>query len=305
MVGFKSGLTGTDDKNRPPPNFSGNSQPGEGVADERTFTGRMALLRDLRALWKQPHGKPAIMLTGQRRIGKTTLLHKIQRDGLENCKLLPVYISVQDCDGEYDFLDEVARKTTEALNILLGSAHLSQPSASEERSKIAPAILDEKHPRADFKSFLLDLRKKLAGWRFLLMLDEADLIPSQNLGTLPGFLRGLMQGPEYPTLLLFCGTYKLKRMGWDYNSILFNTVHEFTVTYMSETESAEVLEKPARGILEFDPLVLRDAYRLTRGQPLLLLLLGEMLSANLTKQCWVAWHWNPDKVREEGMDSKV
>lgn len=228
---------------------------GEGFVGDETFVGRGELLRDLHMLWKQPGGKPAVMLVGQRRIGKTTLLNKIKRDGLGECGLLPIMVSIQDCDGEYDFLQEVARKTAQQLSI-------------------AEPVLDRNQPRADFKSFVYGLNKPLAGRRFLLMLDEADLLPGQHLGTLPGFLRGMMQSPDYPTLLLFCGTYNLKRMGREYDSILFNTVHEFTVSYLTETESAELLVKPARGILEFDPLTLREAHRLTHGQPLLLQLLG-------------------------------
>lgn len=46
---------------------------------------------------------------------------------------------------------------------------------------------------------------------------------------------------------------------------------------MNESESAEVLEKPARGILEYDPAALAEAYRQTRGQPLLLQSIGAAL----------------------------
>jgi hypothetical protein len=87
----------------------------------------------------------------------------------------------------------------------------------------------------------------------------------------------LMQDPEYPTRLLFCGTHALRHMSHDYVSILFNTAQFRTVTYMTQFESAEVLEKPSRDILEFDPAVLHEAYRLTRGQPLLLQSLGATL----------------------------
>jgi hypothetical protein len=66
-------------------------------------------------------------------------------------------------------------------------------------------------------------------------------------------------------------------MSHDYVSILFNTAQFRTVTYMTQSESAEVLEKPSRDILEFDPAVLHEAYRLTRGQPLLLQSLGATL----------------------------
>ncbi len=125
---------------------------------------------------------------------------------------------------------------------------------------------------------LKDARKPLGRKRFLLMLDEADLIPERHLGDLlPGFLRALMQEPQYPTVLLFCGTTRLKAMGREYFSILFNTAQFRTVSYLTAGESAEVLEKPARGVLEYAPAILADAWRLTRGQPLLLQLIGANL----------------------------
>ncbi|GAB0148817.1 hypothetical protein McPS_15570 [Marichromatium sp. PS1] len=110
------------------------------------------------------------------------------------------------------------------------------------------------------------------------MVDEADLMPERRLGELlPGFLRALMQGPRYPVVLLFCGTTRLHAMARDYFSILFNTAQFRTVSYLTEAESAEVLTKPADGILEYDPSVLAEGYQLTRGQPLLLQLIGATL----------------------------
>jgi hypothetical protein len=73
-------------------------------------------------------------------------------------------------------------------------------------------------------------------------------------------------------------------MARDYFSILFNTAQFRTVSYLTEEESAEVLEKPAREILEYDPAVLADACRLTRGQPLLLQMLGAALIDRFNEQ---------------------
>ena len=66
-------------------------------------------------------------------------------------------------------------------------------------------------------------------------------------------------------------------MGRDYDSILFNTAQVYRVSYLTEAESAEVLTRPARGILEYDPAALAQAYRLSRGQPLVLQSLGATL----------------------------
>lgn len=232
---------------------------GEGLGEDRTFVGREDLLHWLRGLWLQPQGKPSVALVGQRRIGKTSLLNKISRDGLPDTGLLPVLVNVQAQTGDYDFLNTVARGMAEPLGI-------------------AKPGLDRANPYPDFKDFLLGLRLDLTGRRFLLMLDEADLIPQRGLGEdLPGFLRGLMQEPQYPVLLLFCGTHALKHFGREYYSILFNTAQFRTVSYMSQTESAQVLQKPAAEWLEYDPAVLEEAFRLTKGQPLLLQSLGAKL----------------------------
>jgi len=232
---------------------------GEGLGSDRVFVGRTDLIDWLRGLWLQPDGKPAVVLVGQRRIGKTSLLNKVVRDGLPGTGLLPIAINMQGVGSEYDFLSEAAGQMADLLE---------HPAPD----------LDRAEPYAAFKVFLKDARGPLGPRRFLLMLDEADLIPERRLGDLlPGFLRALMQEPQYPTVLLFCGTTRLKAMGRDYFSILFNTAQFRTVSYLTAGESAEVLEKPARGILEYDPAILADAYRLTRGQPLLLQLIGANL----------------------------
>nr|VFJ64854.1 MAG: hypothetical protein BECKFW1821C_GA0114237_100658 [Candidatus Kentron sp. FW] len=234
-------------------------QVGEGLGSDLTFVGRSELLGELRDLWRQPHGKPSVVLVGQRRIGKTSLLNKIKRDGLDGVYLHPLVVNIQGVTSPYDFLKEVATGMAEVVDV-------EKP------------VLHRDEPYADFKEFIFDLAPKLVGWRFLLMLDEADLIPQQHLGDLmPGFLRTLMQDTRYPTLLLFCGTHTLKRLGREYDSILFNTAQVRTVSYMSEAESREVLEKPARGILEFAPAALERAYHYTRGQPLLLQMIGMTL----------------------------
>ncbi|VFM96540.1 MAG: Protein kinase domain-containing protein [Candidatus Kentron sp. G] len=235
-------------------------QVGEGIGSDLTFVGRSELLGELRSLWRQPHGKPAVVLVGQRRIGKTSLLNKIRRDGLAETQLYPLVVDIQGTTSAYAFLNEVARNMAEAIE-------MQRP------------VLRPEEPYADFTDFLLDMAPKLAGWRFLLMLDEADLLARQHLGIfMPGFLRTLMQEPQYPTLLLFCGTHALKRIGREYDSILFNTARAWrTVGYMSEAESREVLEKPARGILEFAQATLERAYHYTRGQPMLLQKIGETL----------------------------
>jgi len=233
---------------------------GEGLhGDDPTFTGRTDLLQWLRSLWLRPRGKPAVVLVGQRRIGKTSLLNRIRRHGLADTGMLPILINLQGIANDYDFWQSIANQMAESLGT--DRVHLSRDTAFP-----------------DFKTFLEELIPQLGERRFLLMLDEAELIfDSRFTEPLPGFLRALMQDPEYPTCFLFCGSYALRQTSHDYASAPLNMAQFRTVSYMTRSESVEVLEKPSHNILEFDPAVLDTAYQLTGGQPMLLQSLGATL----------------------------
>jgi hypothetical protein len=95
-----------------------------------------------------------------------------------------------------------------------------------------------------------------------------------------------MQHADYPMVLLFCGTCFLKRVAWDYSSVFFNTAKFKTISYLSAPESAELLQKSARDILEFDDDVLEQAHQLTKGEPLLLQSLGANLIDEFNAVVW-------------------
>jgi hypothetical protein len=236
---------------------------GAGLGNDRTFVGRTDLLAWLGSLLRIPDGKPAIVLIGQRRIGKTSLLNKIKRDSLERTNLIPIYIDTQEIGdkGESSFLTTVSERMAQAVDM------------------DAPVL--NAAPYLDFQHFLTATKTRLDNQRFLLMIDESEPIFQGKFGAeLPPFLRSLMQHAAYPTLLLFCGTYFLKQVAQNYSSVFFNTAQFKTVSYLSKAESAELLQNPAREILEFDDYVLEQAHILTKGQPLLL----QSLGANLIEE---------------------
>ena len=242
---------------------------GEGLGDDRTFVERKALFHWLHSYWKQPQGKAAIALMGQRRMGKTSLLNKIQRAGLAELNLIPVLIDMQDgVENDYVFLNKTAQK----MAATLGNSEIT---------------LASQNSYAAFEDFLQTLKPQLGNQRFLLLLDEAELIFNARFTTqLADFLRALMQGHQHPVLLLFCGTYLLKQLSREYYSIFFNTVEFKTISYMNAQESAEVLTKPTQAILQYDPDSLKTGYSLTNGQPLLLQTLGKYIIENFNAAVW-------------------
>jgi hypothetical protein len=185
------------------------------------------------------------------------LLEKIRRNGL-NEKIIPLLVDLQGKENPLAFLQETAAKMAEQLEC-------NPPELQQDRSG------------SDFERFLHYLTPQLAGRYFLLMIDEANFFARRDYGALPDLLRSLMQAPDVPLLLLFCGTFELRQGARDYDSILYNTTRTKTVSYFNENEAAEVLSRPVQDVLEYDPQALQFAFQLTHGHPLLLQALGDSL----------------------------
>ncbi|MBN2528829.1 MAG: ATP-binding protein [Deltaproteobacteria bacterium] len=235
------------------------------VSSDAVFAGRKDTLKWLQGIWGTSDSKEAAVLIGQRRIGKSSILNCIERRGLKGTNLIPVRLDVQGTNGVYAFLDEAVQQMSRAL---------STPTP----------VLEKEEPFQHFKRVFRDLKEPMGDRRILLMLDEADLLEDRVGSGALGLLRSLMQDPSYPLVLLFCGTHLLRTMSRDYQSILFNTAREKTVSYMSKEESFEVLRRPVGDALDYDESALNEAYKLTAGQPYLLQLLGGRILENLNDQ---------------------
>ena len=72
------------------PYIAGNPLRGEAV-----FIGRMDLLREVQSLLRRPKSN-AIVLYGQRRIGKTSILFELEQKLAETGQYLPVYFDLHD-----------------------------------------------------------------------------------------------------------------------------------------------------------------------------------------------------------------
>ncbi len=230
---------------------------GPRLSNDLLFVGRKQLLNEISLLWQEPANKEALLLIGLRRMGKSSLLEKIRRDGI-NGQIIPILIDLQGKDTPLTFLRAAAEAMATELHC-------------------APPALEQNNLGPSFEQFFHSLIPQLAGRYFLLMIDEANFFAQRNYSSLPDLLRSLMQAPDVPLLLLFCGTHELRQGARDYDSILYNTTRTKNISYFNATESAEVLTRPVQDFLEYDPQALQLAFQLTHGHPLLLQALGDQL----------------------------
>jgi len=112
---------------------------GTRLSSDTTFVGRGDLIAWLNGLWNHPE-KAAIVLIGQRRIGKSSLLLKLQRDYQhmpDAAQLIPLFLDIQDINSDYGFYNTLSREIANALNI-----HKPTLSKTETQEEFRDFLLD-------------------------------------------------------------------------------------------------------------------------------------------------------------------
>lgn len=250
--------------------------PGTPLRSSSTiFYGREPLfnfIADNAGGWSQ---RNVLILIGQRRTGKTSLLLRLEKHLPDN--LLPVYIDCQSLGvvpGMANFFHDLAWLISDSLamrEIDLGVPELSAWEAD-------PTGLFQRHLIPKAQSLLPE--KTI----LLLVFDEFEVF--ENLvddGILPptifSFLRHLMQHSEGLSFI-FVGTRRLEEMSADYWSVLFNIALYARIDYLSEKSAILLITEPVAPDLIYDDLALDKIYRVTAGHPYFL----QLVCYTLVKQ---------------------
>lgn len=223
-----------------------------------------------------------LVLIGQRRTGKTSLLKQLPAQLGED--YLPVYL-----DGQSLSLDPGM------ANFFLNFA--TQISyAIEDRGLVAPEMPDfTDSPAATFERVFLTRARQIIGDRHLLILfDEfEELETSVRHGNIDpsvfGFLRHLIQHGEKISVI-FCGTHRMEELASDYWNVLFNISLYRHVGFLEQTEAQRLIQDPvAEYGMRYDDLALDKMWRITAGHPYFLQLLCHSLvnRHNRTKRSYM------------------
>jgi hypothetical protein len=202
-----------------------------------------------------------IVLHGQRRTGKTSILYRLQQ--LLADTHVAVLIDMQGiaargtADFFYALSDDIVY-TLENQDIALDLP---------ERGEYQEA------PEFTFRSrFLRQAVRKLDGRNLLLMFDEFEELQKRvEDGRLEpevfAFLRNLMQH-EPRVDFLFSGTHKLEDLGAEYWSILFNIATYRQITFLDRDEVHRLTTEPVAPYgMEYDPLAVDRIIQVTAGHP--------------------------------------
>lgn len=204
-----------------------------------------------------------IVLHGQRRTGKTSILYRLQEVLSDTHIAVLIDMQGKAARGMADFLYAISDDIVYALE----SHGLPVGSDLPERAEY------EKSPEFTFRSrFLRSVTSLLDNRNLLLMFDEFEELEKRvEDGRLEpevfDFLRNLMQ--HEPRLdFIFSGTHKLEELCSDYWSILFNIAVYKRITFLDHDDIRRLVTEPvAAAGLEYDPLAVERIIQVTAGHP--------------------------------------
>ena len=247
---------------------------GRPLAEADVFIGREDTFELVTANLQGAHQDNVVILIGQRRMGKTSILRRLP--GYLGDGYLPVLIDLQGLlgAGEASFFRDLTALVHDEL------------AASGIRVDEPPAADFELDPAAVFKRrFLRDAERALGEKRLLLMFDEFEVLEERiSSGDLTprvlSYLRSLMQH-EVGVSFMFAGTHRLDELTRDYWSVLFNLAVYLDVGHLSQSQVVGLFTRPTRNTFEVDSLALDKIYRTTGGHPHF----SQLLARELVELC--------------------
>lgn len=221
------------------------------------FVGRKETIERIAAsLDGAPQGN-VVVLIGQRRVGKTSILRRLQTHFAGS--YVPVLIDLQGflAEDEAAFLREVTTFAQDELT----EAGIEVPLPDGEEFRL--------NPGGTGRRFLRQAVQAAGKKRLLFMADELEVLEERiRAGVLsPRFLAFLRNLVRQGIGLVFAGTHRFDELTGDSWSVLLDLAHYIDVGYFSFEEVAELFTEPTRMCFEIDPLALEKAFQLTGGHP--------------------------------------
>ncbi len=240
---------------------------------QEIFVGRQDVIARIEKILSDRNGPP-LLLHGQRRTGKTSLLHNLSR--LMSIHTAPVYLDFQSprmLSGQIAVMLEGLAKAISTVAHSFAHASGGLPPLTADQLRAGDAFVL-------FNDWLDHVEARLAGRTMMLALDEfvvlEDLrqrgkLSENDLYLLLSMFRHIIQHRQSFRLLL-ASSHTLNELGpWAGH---LNNVQVVHLGYLSEEETRRLTEKPTPEFgLRYLPDARAQVYTLTHGHPALVQLL--------------------------------
>ena len=244
---------------------------GNPVDREEMFFGRKDVIERIRRQLGSTTNANVILLEGNRRTGKTSILRQLQKmDVLPGW--IAVYCSFQDAEGDESRAGISTRNVYRLLARTLGWSLFDagvltwlpgEPSPESRRSfKVEfrgalDRVFASDHPFEVFEEYLSAALAAAKPRRVLLMLDEFDKL-QEGIDTgatspqVPENIRHILQHHEGLSAIL-TGSRRLKRLREEYWSALFGLGYRLGISALPREDARRLVTEPVAGRLSYLP----------------------------------------------------
>jgi outer membrane protein assembly factor BamB len=226
------------------PSFSPISNPyyaGIPVRDESMFFGRKDVFDFLKNRLASSSRNPVIIIYGERKTGKTSILFQIENGRLElDPEFIPVYIDMNKMttNNDYEFLSTLSSRIQEALK----SNNIQMPTIPYERKE---------NPYLFFKDyFLQNLVDSIGQKHFLFLIDEygvieRKLIENKLSKDIFSFLKSLIEC-ETKFNFIFAGSKKIEEFenSDEWARTLTASVYR-KISFLKKEDATRLIKDPA------------------------------------------------------------
>jgi HEAT repeat protein/AAA+ ATPase superfamily predicted ATPase/energy-coupling factor transporter ATP-binding protein EcfA2 len=236
---------------------------GPPVKSREMFYGRKSVFDWIRENLSGTFQDNVLVLYGERRTGKTSVLYQMQHHLPETYAfvLIDLQTIAYGLSSTGELLHAMARKVVNGLR---------KEGFDLERVDRADY---EAHPIEQFEALgetIGDMAVAI-GRRAVIILDEFDLlIEAIDRGSVSPFvfdvIRGLMQHQDGLSFI-FAGAHALTAMIKNPRSILFNTALRRKISFLERDEAERLIRDPVKNVLWYDDLAVEKILRVTAGQP--------------------------------------
>ncbi len=239
------------------------------------FFGRKSVIDYVRENLAALH-QNNLVLIGQRRTGKTSLLKQLPAHLGDD--YIPVYLDGQSLGLDPGLPNFFLNMATEISFVLEDRGFEIDPPEYEDFAD---------SPTSSFeKVFLQQVRKIIGDRHLLILLDEFEeleaAIQRGNIdSSIFSFLRHLIQHTKNLSVV-FCGTHRIEELASDYWNILFNISLYHSIGFLEKEDAFHLIQEPVKEFnMRYDDLALDKMWRITAGHPYFMQLLCHSL---------VNWH---------------
>jgi tetratricopeptide (TPR) repeat protein/Cdc6-like AAA superfamily ATPase len=234
---------------------------GAPVLDDHMFYGREKLTARLLSMLH----RNSLMITGERRIGKTTFLHHLMRvleeDEGSEWRFFPVFVDLQGVP-EQAFFHAIITEVADTLS-------LSPKTRAALRLTPEPEGYDARDFSHDLQQVLAELRSRSdRRVKLALLIDEVDVL-NEYSESVNQRLRGIFMKSFSENLVAVMSGVAIKRRWKSEVSPWYNFFDEVELPPFTREEAEALVREPVKGIFRFDPAAVERILELSRLRPYL------------------------------------